>query len=261
MRAVNLLPEQYRPRRPSGSRAGGAYVVVGVLGALLLASVVYVLTSNQVSSRQTETAKAKRETATAEGRSKALAPVAAFVNVKQQREQSVKQLAAGRFDWERLVLELSRVVPNGVFVTDLSASTTGQTASPGGAGASAGPSTPPPSSTSSPTAASADGASGPPTLTLTGCAPTQDAVATTLVRLRSLHGAKDVKLASSDDKRANGAAGAAGAAAASPTPGAPGQAACKDYTFVVSVVFDPSAAAAVARAPAGKVPASLGGGS
>ena len=65
MRPVNLLPDGQRPRYASGAMAGSAYVVLAVLAALLLAALAYVLTANQVTSRQDQAAKAEREAAAA----------------------------------------------------------------------------------------------------------------------------------------------------------------------------------------------------
>ena len=42
MKPVNLLPQDAAPRAATGERAGSAYVIVGVLGALLLMVVGYV---------------------------------------------------------------------------------------------------------------------------------------------------------------------------------------------------------------------------
>ncbi len=70
--------------------------------------------------------------------------------------------------------ELSRVLPEDVFVSSLDASA--------GGAQSAG--------------AAASGATGP-SLNLTGCAPSNPDVATLMVRLRKLHRANDVTLTSS----------------------------------------------------------------
>jgi len=252
VRSVNLLPEQYRPRRPSGG-AGGAYVVLGVLGALLVASVVYVLALNQIGAREDEIAKTKTEAAEAEAKSKALAPVANFLQVKQQREQSVKQLASERFDWERMVLELSRVMPAGVYLKSAQASVKGEppeAAGGGGGGATS-------STLASGTAAPTGEPTAPPTLNLKGCAPNQPTVATMLVRLRRLHHAADVKLTKSGEGEDQAAAGAVAGAG-----GGEEEQSCAagEYEFETSIVFEPTVAAGASKTPDNKVPTSLGGG-
>lgn len=173
MRAVNLLPASRRTQE-GGSRPGISYAVLGVLGALLVAVVMYVLTANGLTAKQDELAKVQSETQAAQQRAAALGSFGNFASIKQTREASVTQLAQARLDWERLVRELSRVLPEDVYVSSIDASAGGAT--------DAG--------------ASAPGTSGP-SLNLTGCAPSNPDVATLLVRLRKLHRANDVTLNSS----------------------------------------------------------------
>ena len=182
MNAVNLLPAKHRPKAPSGGQQGSAYVVVGVLGALLLLVVFYVLTVNGVNSRRDQVARAKAETAELQAQAGELSAYGDFVAVKQQRLDSVKQLADGRIDWERLTRGLARLLPNQVWLISAAASASGDPAA-AASGASA-----PSSSSSSSTAATG------PKVALTGCAPSHNAVAVTLVRLRELPGATDVTL-------------------------------------------------------------------
>jgi hypothetical protein len=104
------------------------------------------------------------------------------VAIKDQRVASVKQLADGRIDWERLTRGLARLLPDQVWLISASASATGNT-SAGGAGGAA------------PTTAGGDAAASTgPKVQLVGCAPGHAAVAVTLVRLRELPGATDVAL-------------------------------------------------------------------
>lgn len=172
MRAVNLLPEQHRARVPGGS-AGGAYVAVGVLAALLVMVTVYVLTANQVSSRQTEEAKVSQEAQALEARTASLDRFGDFSQIKATRLASVRQLAGGRFDWERFMRELSLVLPRGSWIKEVDASATGSEESG---------------------AASAGQASGQPTAKLTGCAPKQPETAKLMVRLGRMYRVEDVAL-------------------------------------------------------------------
>jgi Tfp pilus assembly protein PilN len=180
---VNLLPAKHRPRTPTGGQQGSAYIVVGILGALLVMVVFYVLTVNSVNSRKNQVAHAKADTGRAQARASSLTSYGDFSKIKDQRVQSVKQLAGGRIDWERLTRGLARVLPNEVWLTSASASASG---TPAAAGTSGG-------------AAAASSAAGAGTFTgpkveLVGCAPTHAVVAVTLVRLRELSGAQDVQL-------------------------------------------------------------------
>jgi len=273
VKPVNLLPENLRPRaHREGS--GGAFVVLGVLGALLVAVLLYVVTANQVTSREAETQKLRTETLAAEQRGGALARFGAFQQMKEIRVASVSTLAAGRFDWERMARELALVLPTGVWLTELKATATGEEAQSGG-GSSSGSSSSSSGSSSSSTGAT-PGEQGPG-LTILGCAPTQEAVAETMVRLRRLHQAQEVSLTSSErDKQGSPTASAApapsaGAGATPPPPsgtagGASGAGAVQgcgtkrgrsNYKFEVKVTLVPTPDPTVGGR---SVPRSLGGG-
>ena len=56
MNSVNLLPGNLRPRAAAGARENGAYLALGVLGLLLLAVTVYVMTLNGITSKESELA-------------------------------------------------------------------------------------------------------------------------------------------------------------------------------------------------------------
>lgn len=225
MRPVNLLPVSRRTQE-GGNRPGSAYAVLGVLGVLLIAVVMYVLTANGLTSKQDELAKAKAETQAAQQRAAALGSFGDFARIKAAREASVAQLAQARLDWERLVRELARVLPDDIFIKKLDATAAGAAADAGAAPASG--------------AAPAGGTSAAagPSLKLNGCAPSQPDVATLMVRLRKLHRANDVTLANSSRTEGDGTECGTG------------------YGFDVSVSFD---AVPPAAAPE-RVPAHLGGG-
>jgi hypothetical protein len=170
MNPVNLLPTKHRPRTPTGGQQGSAYVVVGVMAALLVLVVFYVLTVNGLNNRKSQTARAKAETAQAQARASSLSAYGDFSKIKSERVQSVKDLAAGRIDWERLTRGLARVLPENVWLLTASASASG---TPGAVSGGATPGTPAPgSSGDDPSAAS-------PKVQLTGCAPSHGAVAVT----------------------------------------------------------------------------------
>ena len=182
MNAVNLLPTKHRPRTPSGGQQGSAYVVVGVLGVLLVLVVFYVLTVNGVNTRKEQVARANAETAQAKARANSLSAYGDFSKVKETRVQSVKELANGRIDWERLTRGLARILPDGVWLTSASASATGTPQAPGAASSGGAATT------------SGGATTSGPKVQLVGCAPTDHAVAVTLVRLRELAGATEVQL-------------------------------------------------------------------
>src|SRR5205085_1824255 len=104
---------------------GSSYIVIGVLAAVLIMTLVYVTTVNDISSKKTAVAKAKAETQQAQARAGSLQGYGNFSQIKQQRVSSVEQLAAGRVDWERLARGLARVLPDGVWILTASASASG----------------------------------------------------------------------------------------------------------------------------------------
>ena len=223
MRPVNLLPESDR-RRPPGARPGSSYVVLGVLAALVLLTGVYVFIANQATSRADDAALAAGEADRLEAEAAALGGFGSFAAIKQARVQSVRQLAASRFDWERFVRELARVLPAGTWVQGVDASVTGELDA----------------------TATATTAVAGPQATITGCAPRQPAVADLMLRLRRMHRVEDVTLGESTREED-------GAPATLDSCG-------RLYQFDVTVSF---AAVAVEEAPLGRtqVPAALGGGS
>jgi Tfp pilus assembly protein PilN len=174
MRPVNLLPQSARPYVASGSAGKGAYIIVGALAAMVLAVAGYVLTTNKITSHKNEIAQAQQETQAAQSKSAGLEKYAEFNAVAQTRMSSVGSLAVNRIDYERMLQETARVLPAGVWINSLDAE------SSGGTSASS-------SSTTTPAATT-------PSMHLNGCAPSQKSVATTLVRLRAIHGSDDVQL-------------------------------------------------------------------
>jgi Tfp pilus assembly protein PilN len=233
MRPVNLLPQQHRQRQAT-ARQGVAYAVVGVLAALFLMALAYTLSANQVNSRKTRTVHARQEADRLQARSAQLNAFGDFAKIKQTRFAAVRQLAQGRFDWERLMRELARVLPGGSWLQTANTSVTGALE-----GSSAGSSSP------SASAGAAAGGTGQPRAELVGCTPHQSDVARMLVGLRGLHRVEDVQLneSSHEDNGDQVTAESCG----------------KLYQFDLTVSFTPDAP----EAPKGarKVPGSLGGGS
>jgi Tfp pilus assembly protein PilN len=238
--AVNLLPTKHRPRTPTGGQQGSAYVVVGILGALLVLVVFYVLTVNGVNSRRDQVARAKAETAQAQARAGQLSSYGDFSKIKETRVQSVRQLADGRIDWERLTRGLARILPENVWLTSASASASGTPSAAGSGGA----------------ASQGTSTTAGPKVQLVGCAPSHSVVAVTLVRLRELPGAQDVQLSdiTRPEPAPSGASGTAGA-------GGGGDSDCgaingtNAVKWDATVSFDPKAGTATKD-----VPRSLGGG-
>ncbi|MEA2435875.1 MAG: hypothetical protein QOF65_431 [Thermoleophilaceae bacterium] len=245
MKAVNLLPEKHRPRQHSNGQGKGGYVVLGVLGALLIGVLVYVLTLNSINDSKTKITEATTEAARLNEQANSLGPYGDFAKIKADRVKSVMTLAEGRFDYERLVRELAHVLPPDVWLVNASASsvldsTTGSTSGSG----------PTPPATGANGSAASPTPSGP-TLKLQGCARDQSQVAVTLVRLRELQGATDVSL----DHSTRGEEGTSTAPAAAAGSSAGGDASCgttggkPNYSFQADVTFAPASGAQPATAP------------
>ena len=253
MKPVNLLPEQYRARRPSSGARGSSRIVIGALAALLVMAIAYALTTNQVNSHKGDIAAANSEIQQAQAKTGSQSSFGSFHDVKQTREASVKLLAGGRFDWERLMREVALVLPNGTWVLDMTASTgaegTSGTTAPGqGASASSSAST-------SSTGAAGAAAAAAPSVHLIGCAVHQDDVAVLLVRLRKLNGATDASLTESakEDDSASGQGSSDSAQGGSEGCGG------GRFKFDVTVTFAAPDSSDVEKPS--RVPARLGGGS
>ena len=231
MKAVNLIPTEQRRVQATGQRAGSSYILLGVLATLLVMVAAYVFTSNNVTKRQNDAAVAKAEADRYEAQAAQRKDFTNFAQIKQMRLASVNTIASSRFDWERLMRELSRVIPSGSWLQTTDASVTGNVA------------TAEATSSTSTTAVMVQ-----PKANLVGCTPHQSDVARMMVRMRRLHRVSDVKLNESA-KQLN-------------TSGDAGVDNCGSrYQFNLLVSFDP--VEPQNQAPVGKsvVPASLGGGS
>jgi len=232
VKAVNLIPTEQRRAKATGAQAGGGYVVLGVLGVLLLLAVAYVITANSVNSNTTKAAKAKRDADALEAQAAQLDSFTDFATIKQQRLAAVKTAAETRFDWERLMRELSRVMPAGSWLQTTDASVTGNVT-----GVEATPTT----TTGAPVTPQ-------PKANLVGCTPEQTDVAAMMVRMRELHRVSDVEL--NESVKELGASGDAGVDNCG-----------RYYKFDVTVIFSSTEPASERPRGAAQVPASLGGGS
>ena len=79
------------------------------------------LTNNQISDREAEKASLESQLAEAEAQARRVSSFANFASLQQAREQTVDSLARSRFDWERVLRELAIVIPEDVWLTDLTA--------------------------------------------------------------------------------------------------------------------------------------------
>jgi len=198
MRPVNLIPAEDRRGEHAPMRTGPVvYVVVGVLLAALAGVTALVLTGNQISERKDEVARLQAEDAAVSARAQRFAAYTQFRSLREQRVATVTSLADSRFDWERVMRELSLILPDDVWLVSLTG-----TASPGVSadGSSGGAS-------SSSSASGLRGAAPGPALEISGCAAGQEAVAGFVTALKEIDGVTRVGVQSSQLADQNSGAG------------------------------------------------------
>jgi len=165
VRPINLIPEDER-RTGVVTRTGPiAYLLVGALGVLLIGVVMLVLFNNSIDDRKGEVARLETEKAAATAQATKLSPYTHFKQVSEDRTRTVAELADSRFDWVRVIRQLSLVLPGDVFFESFGAS------GGGGEGGVAGPS-----------------------LNISGCADGQPAVAGFVASLKEIDGVTRVEL-------------------------------------------------------------------
>jgi Tfp pilus assembly protein PilN len=121
MRPVNLIPPEERRGDRAPARTGLLpYVLVAALVAVLVGIAAAVLTDNQISDRKTEIASLEAQEADAQARADALQPYADLASTSQRRSSTIASLAQSRFDWDRVLRELALVIPDDVWLTQLS---------------------------------------------------------------------------------------------------------------------------------------------
>jgi Tfp pilus assembly protein PilN len=195
-----------------------AYIVLGALVAVLAGVTVLVITNNQISDRKAEVTQLKAETAAIESQTAKLAAYTQFHNLRAQRVVTVTNLAHSRFDWERIMRELSLVLPDNVWLTNLTGTVSPSVQVDGSAGIALRASVP------------------GPALEMVGCAPSQDAVAEFVSVLKDIDGVTRVGMQSS--KLPAGAE--AGASAESDSASADGGCQTRKFIalFQIVVAFD-----------------------
>jgi Tfp pilus assembly protein PilN len=179
VRPINLIPPEQRRGQSAPLRSGPlAYILIGALVAVLAGVTAVVLVGNQVAEREAEVATLEREDAAEAEEAERLAAYVQFRDLREQRTATVSSLADSRFDWERVMRELSLVLPNDTWLVELVA-----TATPGsGVGGSSG------------VRSSIPG----PALELTGCTVGQKEVAGFVAALKDIDGVTRVAVETSE---------------------------------------------------------------
>jgi Tfp pilus assembly protein PilN len=216
MRAVNLLPADSPRRGGTGGislgHLGPVHLVLGVLVIVLAYVTLYVLTSNTISQRKSQLAALHLQVSQEQAQTAGLTSFTQFQALAQQRAETVRQIAASRFDWHGALSDLSKVMPANSSLQSLVA-----TVAPGASVSGAGGST----SGSAVASGSVRGDISAPAFELKGCTATQDDVARLISRLRLINGVQRVTLEDSSKAAATAAgtssSGTAGTGAAAGT--------------------------------------------
>ncbi|HWH96257.1 MAG TPA: PilN domain-containing protein [Baekduia sp.] len=177
MRAVNLIPtDQQRGAGGAAGRSGGAaYVLLGALALMVVMAAAYVVSGKSVDDKKAELARVTQEAAAAEGKAASLTSYTKFAAIRAKRVDTVTQLAASRFDWAHALREVSRVLPENAWLTQLTA-TRSSSVSVGGAGGTL------------------RSALDVPAIQVQGCTTSQASVAKLIARLRLIDGVQRVSL-------------------------------------------------------------------
>lgn len=211
MRPVNLIPPEERRGERGPTRTGPlSYLIVGALAALLVAITAVVLTNNQLSDRKAEKASLEGQVAEAQAEADRLGSFAQFAALQQARQQTVTTLAQSRFDWERVLRELAIVIPDDVWLTDVTATVRPEVQLEKGVTITARADVP------------------GPALEIQGCGASHVAVATFLAALKDIDGVTRVTVTQTDRPELQSGA----SAAPESTAAAGGETDCRTRDFI-----------------------------
>jgi Tfp pilus assembly protein PilN len=194
MKAVNLIPSDAPGGRGGPRTSAATYALLGVMAVLLVGVTAFVLTGNDVAKRRDELAVLQTQATAVQLEAERLHPYVEFATLAQARVQTVRQLGAARFNWHRAFTDLSKVLPDNVWLTSLLGTVApAVSVEGGGAGGTNGLRSSLPN----------------PAIELTGCTTSHDGVVRLVSRLRLLHGVERVTLA--DSMKVDDTAGGSGA--------------------------------------------------
>lgn len=216
MRPVNLIPPEDRRGDRAPLRSGSlSYVLVGGLAVVLVAVTTLVLTQNDIAEKESEIAQLEVDRDAAMTEAETLAPYAEFASLQETRRLTISGLAQSRFDWERVLRELSLLIPSDVTLSEIDASASGAEGD----------------------AAAGTGGMIGPNFQASGCAADHDAVARFVAALQDIDGVTRVGLGSTEESKDGGASTGSSDGCGSAS------------TFELTVAFDNAAVSAVAPTP------------
>jgi Tfp pilus assembly protein PilN len=179
---MNLIPGDVQSAR--GIRlpklAVPTYALLGLLAGAIVLVTLQVMASNSVASRKAQVTSLQAQLTETQAAASKLASYGQFTALEQARVQSVRGIAATRFNWNSALGELAAVIPANTSLESLSG-TVVPGANAGGSG----------------TAGGLRAALAGPAFEIQGCTSNQDDVARLISRLRTMHGVSRVALSSS----------------------------------------------------------------
>jgi Tfp pilus assembly protein PilN len=210
MRAVNLLPaEPKRTRKPPSVVTQLALVAPVVVVGLLAAG--YLLTSSEANSKRATLQALKDELAAMPQRSRGPDQNAVLASERNLRIATLSATLESRLVWDRVLRQISAVLPGDVWLTTMSAQTPETPASVsapvGGAATTTTSATTTTVTTTTTSAAPAPAPAPAPTagpLSIQGYTYSQEGVARLLSRLQVVPALTNVKLVSSSQAPMNG---------------------------------------------------------
>lgn len=204
MRPVNLIPLDQRRGDSAPVRTGPlAYIVVGFLAVALFAVIAVVMLGNSVDDKRAEVTSLEAQVAETEARAQALSPYVSFQQLRDARVETIGSLARSRFDWERVIREVTKLIPHTVWLQNMTGTVRPDVQLDSGAGIALRSSVP------------------GPALELAGCARSQTDIARLINAINDVDGVSRVtavngiKGTGSSGGDAEGAGGSTGACPAS----------------------------------------------
>ena len=226
MRPVNLIPGDHR-RDGDGSKAIPIpYFVIGALVLALIGVTAVTLQGKGISGKQAEIAALEVTEAQTSARAQSLSSFVAFQDLTTGRATTVAALAQSRFDWERVIRELTLVLPNRVWLTSLIGTVSPAVSTSSGQGVAL--------------RAEIEG----PALELVGCAASQRDVASLISALGDIDGVTRVTAGRSEKQAPTADSGSASASGDSED--------CRTRNFITK--FEIVAAFDAVAVPAGAIP-------
>ena len=101
MKAVNLIPADERRGRGASGSGLLTYILLGVLALVVAVGAAYAVINRSVSDRRDELARVQVQAKAFADEAASLKTYTDFNALRQKRDETVRSLAASRFDWSQ----------------------------------------------------------------------------------------------------------------------------------------------------------------